>query len=144
MVGFSKYYLARYFGWKILFAIVFAAIVDLCGINKGVNILQILFEFGAFWFCLNKVFFKPYKRIKITPKFQKLDFVFVLKQYILVTVFVYVAMLLLSLIFAFVLKIFLIPALLFVQLCIVSKIIEKHAIIEWKDSSPENISKIEE
>ena len=92
----ARYYLSRYLGWQLLLGLLYAVVefsviyliskitsneylyltnnlLILFNIIVGIILLQIT---------LNKVFFKPYKYITITPKFQSINFWFATKTYL--------------------------------------------------------------
>lgn len=98
----ARYYLFRFLGWLLLLGLLYAMIEYsvIYSISKATSIKSLflylyktnklfpLFIFNIligiipFQIALNKVFFKSYKHITITPKFQSLSFWFATKTYL--------------------------------------------------------------
>ena len=164
----KRYYLFRFLGWQFLLGFAFALIGRLAislfpqinNINNNILVCLVYYFFNLaigiviFHIALNKVFFKPYKHITITPNFSKITFWFSLKNYLKIAgiilagvIVIYLlifcsvvlifghsvdAFLIYSVVYAFAALILLIPVGLFVTLFIINRIVKQNASIELK------------
>ena len=139
----GTYYLFRFFGWMFLLNRIFKLICYPINslLNTGADnslivfVLQFIFELAilvlTFHISLEKVFFKPYKHIIITPSFSKITFEFTFKTF-LKAIGATMGILVLVVFNKYCYCLLAFPILIFVQFYIIDKTVKRNATIALK------------